>query len=67
MARGNDFTSMKASRESIVRLKKELKQLVKLDESITEMVHRFVDKIEVKADGSVNIYYKFTATVLLTA
>lgn len=32
-----------------------------------EMVHRFVDKIEVQADGSVNIHYKFTTTALLTA
>lgn len=53
--------------ESIVRLKKELKQFMKLDELTPEMVHRFVDKIEVQADGSVNIHYKFTATALLTA
>lgn len=52
---------------SIVRLKKELKQFMKLDELTPEMVHRFVDKIEVQADGSVNIHYKFTTTALLTA
>ncbi|WP_313638386.1 recombinase family protein [Paenibacillus sp.] len=53
--------------ESIVRLKKELKQFMKLEELTPEMIHRFVDKIEVQADGSVNIHYKFTPTALLTA
>ncbi|KZE73925.1 recombinase [Paenibacillus jamilae] len=52
--------------ESIVRLKKELKQFMKLGELTSEMVHRFIDKIEVQADGSVNIHYKFAATALLT-
>jgi DNA invertase Pin-like site-specific DNA recombinase len=64
------FQSLQASSstgESIVRLKKELKQFMKLDELTPEMVHRFVDRIEVQADGSVNIHYKFTATALLTA
>ncbi|AIQ62562.1 recombinase [Paenibacillus stellifer] len=53
--------------ESIVRLKKELKQFMKLEELTFEMVHRLVDKIEVQADGSVNIHYKFTPTAFLTA
>lgn len=53
--------------ESIVRLKKELKEFMKLGELTPEMVHRFVNKIEVQADGSVNIHYKFAATALLTA
>ncbi|MED4354602.1 recombinase family protein [Schinkia azotoformans] len=53
--------------ESIARLKKELKQFMKLKELTPEMVHRLVDKIEVKADGSVNIHYKFTSTALLSA
>lgn len=57
----------KSTGESIVRLKKELKQFMKLEELTPEMVHRFIDKIEVQADGSVNIHYKFTATALLTA
>jgi site-specific DNA recombinase len=57
----------KGSAESIVRFKKELKEFMKLDQLTPEMVHRFVDKIEVKADGSVNIYYKFTPTALLSA
>ncbi|MGG4343696.1 DUF4368 domain-containing protein [Paenibacillus lautus] len=57
----------KSTEENIVRLKKELKRFMKLGELTPEMVHRFVDKIEVKADGSVNIHYKFTATALLTA
>ncbi|WP_443147002.1 DUF4368 domain-containing protein [Paenibacillus sp. HWE-109] len=39
--------------ESIVRLKKELKKFMKLDELTSEMVHRFIDKIEVQADGDV--------------
>ncbi|WP_412679193.1 DUF4368 domain-containing protein [Brevibacillus parabrevis] len=53
--------------ESLVRFKKELRQFMKLDELTPEMVHRFVDRIEVQADGSVNIHYKFAATALLTA
>ncbi|CAM3464503.1 recombinase family protein [Marinicrinis lubricantis] len=53
--------------ESIIRLKKELQQFMKLDELTPEMVHRFIEKIEVKADGSVNIHYKFTPTALLSA
>ncbi|MNW41170.1 Recombinase [compost metagenome] len=57
----------KSSQESIVRLKNELKQFMKLGELTSEMVHRLVEKIEVKADGSVNIHYKFAATALLTA
>ncbi|GKU80502.1 recombinase family protein [Paenibacillus sp. L3-i20] len=59
---GNNSTG-----ESIVRLKKELKQFMKLGELTPEMVHRFVNKIDVQADGSVNIHYKFAATALLTA
>ncbi|MBB3067429.1 hypothetical protein FHS14_000399 [Paenibacillus baekrokdamisoli] len=31
------------------------------------MDNRFIDKIEVQADGSVNNHYKFAATALLTA
>lgn len=64
------FQSLQASGstgESIIRLKKELKQFMKLDELTSEMVHRFIDKIEVQADGTVNIHYKFTATAFLTA
>jgi hypothetical protein len=64
------FQSLQANSstgESIVRLKKELKHFMKLDELTPEMVHRFIDKILVQADGSVNIHYKFTATALLTA
>ncbi|MDU3275208.1 MAG: recombinase family protein, partial [Varibaculum cambriense] len=64
------FQSLQASGstgESIARLKKELKQFMKLKELTPEMVHRLVDKIKVKADGSVNIHYKFTSTALLSA
>ncbi|MBV6715260.1 recombinase family protein [Paenibacillus chitinolyticus] len=64
------FQSLLASSstgENIVRLKKELKQFMKLDELTSEMVHRLVDRIEVQADGSVNIHYKFTPTALLSA
>ncbi|WP_269321842.1 DUF4368 domain-containing protein [Paenibacillus sp. FSL H7-0737] len=64
------FQSLKARNstgESIVRLKKVLKQFMKLDELTSEMVHRFIDMIEVQTDGSININYKLTATALLTA
>ncbi|MFU1797578.1 hypothetical protein ACM1RC_27180 [Paenibacillus azoreducens] len=40
---------------------------MKLDDLTSEMVHRMVDKIEVKADGTVNNHYKFTPTALLAA
>jgi len=40
---------------------------MKLDELTSEMVHRFIDMIEVQTDGSININYKLTATALLTA
>ncbi|MED4572713.1 recombinase family protein [Brevibacillus agri] len=59
--------ALKSTEESIVRLKNELKQFIKLDELTPEMVHRFVDRIEVQADGTVNIHYKFTAPALLSA
>jgi site-specific DNA recombinase len=39
---------------------------MKLGGLTPEMVHRLVEKIEVKADGSVNIHYKFAATALLS-
>ncbi|WP_413986788.1 recombinase family protein [Paenibacillus polymyxa] len=64
------FQSLQAGTDtgdSVVRLKKELKQFMKLAELTSEMVHRFIDKIEVQADGSVNIHYKFTASALYTA
>ncbi|WP_442600591.1 recombinase zinc beta ribbon domain-containing protein [Paenibacillus sp. KN14-4R] len=57
----------KSTGESIVRLKNQLKQFMKLEELTPEMVHRFIDKFEVQADGTVNIHYKFTVTALLTA
>jgi len=53
--------------ENIVRLKKELKEFMKIDELSPEKVHRFVDRIEVQADGTVNIHYKFTPTALRLA
>jgi len=53
--------------ESTARLKKEIQQFMKLDELTSEMVHRLIDKIEVKADGSVKVHYKFSPTGLLSA
>lgn len=52
---------------NLVRLKKELRKFMKLNELTSEMVHRFVDKIIVEADGTVNIYYKFAPTALISA
>ncbi|NQF15765.1 DUF4368 domain-containing protein [Brevibacillus sp. HB1.3] len=52
---------------SLVRLKKELRKFMKLTELTPEMVHRFVDKIIVEADGTVNIYYKFAPNALNSA
>ncbi|AMA74128.1 recombinase [Aneurinibacillus sp. XH2] len=51
--------------EMLVKLRQELKQIMSFDNLTPEMVHRLVNKIVVKADGSVNIHYKFTATALI--
>jgi site-specific DNA recombinase len=51
--------------ESIIKLKKELERFMELNELTSDMLHRLVDKIEVKADGAVNIHYKFATTALI--
>jgi len=51
--------------ESMLRLKKELKKFMGLKELTPDMLHRLVDKIVVKADGSANIQYKFAATAII--
>lgn len=53
--------------ESMLRLKKELKKFMGLKELTPDMLHRLVDKIVVKADGSANIHYKFAATAIIWA
>ncbi|WP_376717868.1 DUF4368 domain-containing protein [Brevibacillus aydinogluensis] len=40
-----------------MRLKKEVKKFMELKELTPNMLHRLVDKILVKADGSANIQY----------
>lgn len=51
--------------ESMLRLKKELKKFMGLKELTPDMLHRLVDKIVVKADGTANIQYKFAATAII--
>lgn len=51
--------------ENILKLKNELKQFMELTELTPDMLHRLINKIEVKADGSVNIHYKFAATAII--
>ncbi|WP_235357101.1 recombinase family protein [Bacillus alveayuensis] len=46
--------------EILEKLKKELLQFLNFDELTKDMLHRLVDRIEVKADGSPIIYYRFS-------
>jgi site-specific DNA recombinase len=53
------------SAETILKLKQELKKFMKLKELTPDMLHRLINRIEVKADGSVNFCYKFAATAMI--
>lgn len=46
--------------EILEKLKKELLQFLNFDELTEDMLHRLIDRIEVKADGSPIIYYRFS-------
>lgn len=44
----------------IAKIKKELSYFLQLNELTTEMLHRLVDRIEIKEDGSPRIFYRFS-------
>ncbi|NCU19062.1 DUF4368 domain-containing protein [Bacillus sp. P1(2020)] len=41
------------------QLKNELKEYIRLNKLTPEMLHRLVDRIEIKEDGPPKIYYRF--------
>lgn len=49
----------KRDRKNIKKLKTELKKYVHFNKLTPEMLHRLVDRIEIKEDGSPKIYYRF--------
>lgn len=49
----------KRNRKNIKKLKTELKKYVHFNKLTPEMLHRLVDRIEIKEDGSPKIYYRF--------
>ncbi|MBE1446162.1 recombinase family protein [Paenibacillus sp. OAS669] len=54
------FSSQSNSQFDLERLKNEIQSFLKLDELTPEMLHQLVDKVEVQADGTPKIYYRFT-------
>lgn len=47
--------------ENIQKLKQELAQFLNFDELTPEILHRLIDRIEIKADGTPKIFYRFSA------
>jgi site-specific DNA recombinase len=47
--------------ENIQKLKQELTQFLNFDELTPEILHRLIDRIEIKADGTPKIFYRFSA------
>lgn len=48
----------------IAKIKKELSYFLQLNELTPEMLHRLVDRIEIKEDGSPRIFYRFSNELL---
>ncbi|WP_368993788.1 hypothetical protein NSQ45_04485 [Caldifermentibacillus hisashii] len=46
--------------ETIEKLKKELLQFLNFDELTEDILHRLINRIEVKEDGTPIIHYRFT-------
>ena len=46
--------------EQIKQLQKELGQFTKVDILTPEILHRLIEKIEIKADGTARIFYRFS-------
>lgn len=49
----------KREQKNMKQLKKELKEYIHFNQLTPEMLHRLVDRIEIKEDGSPKIYYRF--------
>ncbi|MEC2075318.1 recombinase family protein [Metabacillus fastidiosus] len=63
----NDLLSLSESEQvidNIDNLKKELLQFLNFDELTPEILHRLINRIEVKADGTPIIHYRFAAPLL---
>ncbi|WP_430788408.1 recombinase family protein [Virgibacillus flavescens] len=58
----NLYTKMKSkySQKEIHKLKKELVELAAFKKLSPEILHKFIQKIEIKADGTPRIYYRFS-------
>jgi site-specific DNA recombinase len=49
--------------DNIEKLKQELLQFLNFDELTPEILHRFINRIEVKDDGTPFIHYRFSASI----
>jgi chromosome condensin MukBEF ATPase and DNA-binding subunit MukB len=48
------------NQEQIKKLQNELSQFAKIEVLIPELLHRLVERIEIKADGTARIFYRFS-------
>ncbi|WP_281365846.1 recombinase family protein [Paenibacillus alginolyticus] len=53
------FSAQSNVQFNLERLKQELHTFLKLDELTTEMLHQLVERVEIQADGTPKIYYRF--------
>lgn len=69
MGKRDNLTESLATQQSesaLKQLTEQIEHLVKLNELTPELLHRLIKRIEIKADGSPRIYYKFSSNYLLT-
>ncbi|MEH7009355.1 recombinase family protein [Neobacillus niacini] len=52
--------SNKDTNEQIKKIQKELSLIKKVDILTSDLLHRLIERIEIKADGSARIYYRFS-------
>jgi site-specific DNA recombinase len=63
MEQKNELLSLMESEdviETMEKLKKELLQFLNFDELTEDILHRLINRIEVKEDGTPIIHYRFT-------
>jgi site-specific DNA recombinase len=60
----SNSVSKDTTASDIAKIKKELTYFLQFNELTTEMLHRLVDRIEIKEDGSPRIYYRFSNKLL---
>ncbi|MGM0836546.1 MAG: recombinase family protein [Bacillota bacterium] len=53
-----------AKKQSFEKLKGTLRSIIDFDKLTPEVLHRLIDKIEIKADGSPRIHYRFSNPLL---